>query len=414
MAIGRFAPRACRQALYRALVVAVLGVVGGPVLAAEIILFEDANFGGEQLTLRGSTPQIAETGFNERAGSLVIVSGRWEMCSEPNFRGSCTTLTRGEYASLDRRLAGRISSAREVGSYPEQSGGYSDYGRGVVQLFSRPGFQGLSVELKSDSPTLTSAGFNDRAASVVVTSGTWQLCAGADYGGDCRTFAPGRYPDLGAGMANSVSSARLVRPVSQAPAVITPGGVAPPSGEPGRAVLYGAPGLRGASLAVSGPLGELSRAGFDGATASMVVEAGHFLACSEPFFRGDCRVFAPGRYDSLDAVGLQQRISSIRPVAPPRAPVPVPVPATPPVVNSGLMLFAEPEFGGARLGVERDVGSLGRRDFANRAASAIVYDGTWELCTDEAFAGRCAVYRPGRYPRMGGLTGRVSSLRRIQ
>lgn len=384
----------------------------GGALAAEITLYEEANFGGEQLTLRGNTPNIGETGFHDHAASVVVGSGRWELCSEPHFKGTCATFTRGEYAALDARFGGNVNSAREIGSYKDQTGSYNDDGRGAIQLFSQPDFRGVSVQLKSDAPALSSAGFNNHAASMIVTSGTWQLCVDPEYGGDCRTYTPGRYGNLGYGMAQQVSSARLVRSASQAPVVVTPGVDRPaPAAQAGRALLYSAPGLAGASLAVAGPMADLGRAGFDGATASLYVESGTWVACSEANYRGHCQSFAPGRYDALASLGLERRISSIRPVAD----IPVSTPVLPPsAAVDGLMLFSEPEFAGARLGVERDTNNLARREFANRASSAIIYQGTWELCTDEQYGGQCAVYRPGRYPRMGGLTGKVASLRRIQ
>ena len=47
--------------------------------AAEITLYEDPGFNGGQLTLRGYTPNIGNTGFNDRASSVVVNSGRWEV-----------------------------------------------------------------------------------------------------------------------------------------------------------------------------------------------------------------------------------------------------------------------------------------------------------------------------------------------
>lgn len=53
--------------------------------------------------------------------------------------------------------------------------------------------------------------------------------------------------------------------------------------------------------------------------------------------------------------------------------------------------------------------------FNDRAASAIVERGRWELCEDANFGGRCVVLRPGQYPNLGamGLDRRVSSLRPV-
>ena len=393
--------------------------------AAEITLYEHANFAGAQLTLRGYTPNFANTGFNDRVSSIVVSSGRWELCTDADFKGTCTVFEPGEYPTIDRRLNDRYSSAREIGSNSERRGSYSDYGRGAIELFDGPDFSGRSLRLQGDAESLRRNGFDDRAVSVIVDEGAWQLCTEEQFGGECRSFSPGRYGDLGYGFANHVSSARLLRSPREAPVVIAPGH--PPPAAPAatavpRAFLYSARGLRGTSLAVAGPLGDLGRANFDDAAASLYVESGNWLACRGTWFRGDCRVFGPGRYDDLAAFDFDRAISSIRPgaEAPPPAPavgLPVaPALAVPPADArraAGLEFFSEPGFGGDRLLVDRDVGNLERLRFDRRAASVVVLNGTWELCTDLRFGGNCVVLRPGRYPRLGGLTRAVTSVRRI-
>jgi hypothetical protein len=400
----RFAPWLAMAAL----------ALGGTASAAEITLYEHANFAGTQLILRGWTPDISRVGFNDRASSIVVASGRWELCTDADFKGFCQTFTRGEYPVIDGRLNDRISSAREIGSYGESHGSYYDYGHGAIQFFDQPGFAGTSLQLAGDAPTLRQNGFNDRAASVIVTQGTWELCADDEFAGACRTYAPGRYPDLGFGMARQVSSARLLHSANEAPAVIAAGSNPPPAGPPGRVILYSEPGLRGASLALSAAAGELERSNFNDATMSIYVESGSWLACRDSFFRGECRVFGPGRYDDLATLGFAHVISSIRPggeVAPPPPSLPS-VPARP--APSALEFFSEPDFAGDRLAVDSDLRDLDRSGFNDRAASVVVRSGTWELCTDARFGGSCAVFRPGSYPRMGGLTRQVSSVRRIQ
>jgi hypothetical protein len=383
---------------------------GAAAQAAEITLYEHADFGGAQLTLRGWTPSIGATGFNDRASSVVVASGRWELCSDADFKGTCSVFTRGEYPTLPGNLNDRISSARELGSYGDRRGGYNDYGRGELQLFAGPEFQGRSLTLQGDSPSLSRSDFNDRATSVVVTRGTWELCFDDNYGGECRFFSPGSYPDLGYGTAGKISSARLVRAVNEAPAVISPG--VPPGPVAGaRAVLFTERGLRGTSLAVAGPLPDLDRANFNDAAASLLVQSGTWVACRDSFFRGDCRSFGPGRYDDLGAAGLDRAISSIRPggeMPRPGGPVggPVPGPA------AGVELFAQRDFGGQRIGIDGSAPEM--PGFNDRARSIIVHAGTWEMCTDARFGGSCAVFRPGRYPDLGGLAGQISSARRIQ
>lgn len=385
-----------------------LALAAGAAGAAEITLYEHANFAGAQLTLRGYTRDISSTGFNDRASSIVVNSGRWEVCTDADFGGTCTVFTRGEYPVIDSRLNDRISSAREVGSYGDRRGVYNDYGRGAVVLYDEGNFGGRSLRLDADTATLVRNGFNDRAVSLEVLQGTWELCADAEFSGNCRTYAPGRYPDLGYGMARQVSSARLLRSAGEAPAVISPGLPPPPPNQEGRAILYSERGLRGASLAVSGPVPDLDRSNFNDASASLYVESGTWVACRDAFFRGDCRSFGPGRYDELGSAGLDRAISSIRPTGGPVPPL-APQPAEP-----AVEFFSEPDFGGERVRVDRDIRDFDRVNFNDRAASVVVLAGSWELCTDARFGGSCAVFQPGRYPRLGGLTRQLSSLRRIQ
>jgi hypothetical protein len=387
----------------------------GAASGAEITLYEHANFAGLQLILRGWTPDISRVGFNDRASSIVVADGRWELCTDADFKGFCQTFTRGEYPVIDGRLNDRISSAREIGSYGENRGSYYDYGSGAIQLFDQAGFAGTSLQLAGDAQSLRQNGFNDRAASVIVTQGTWELCADADFAGTCRTYAPGRYPDLGYGMARQASSARLLHSANDAPAVIAAGSLPPPPGPPGRVILYSERGLRGSSLALSGPAGDLERSNFNDATASIYVESGSWLACRDSFFRGECRVFGPGRYDDLSSFGFDRIISSIRPGGDmPPPPLPPGPPLAPAPAPSALEFFSEPQFAGERLGVDGEIRDLERSAFNDRAASVVVRSGTWELCTDARFGGSCAVFRPGNYPSLGGLTRQVSSVRRIQ
>ncbi|MEO7741731.1 MAG: beta/gamma crystallin-related protein [Usitatibacter sp.] len=379
--------------------------------AAEATLFFHPDFGGRQVTLRGYTPNLGDVGFQDQASSLVVHSGMWELCTQPEFKGDCTTLGPGEYRSLNARLNHRIESAREIGSNREQTGSYSPYGRGSIELFGQPGMGGRSIKLDSDAPALQGTRFNNRASSLVVTAGTWQLCAEPNYGGTCRIYPPGQYADLGYGMAKEVSSARLVRSHREAPVVLAaPTYDAPAAVAPGtRVILFARENFRGESIALSEPNAALRRAGFDDAAASMVIEGGRWLICSEAYFRGECKVMNPGRYPRLGAVGLQRDVSSLRPVG-----GPAPVVAARANPNAHVELFSEPDFGGRVFAAKRDVSNLGPTDFNDRASSIVIYDGQWEMCTDGEYGGRCIVMGPGRYGQIGGLTRQLSSLRRVR
>jgi hypothetical protein len=81
-----------------------------------------------------------------------------------------------------------------------------------VRFFERDGFAGRSFTADRQVGNLERFGFNDRASSVVVRGGRWQVCEDARFTGRCVVLRPGRYPDLHAmGLNNQISS---VRPVS--------------------------------------------------------------------------------------------------------------------------------------------------------------------------------------------------------
>ena len=127
-----------RRKLCPAVLSALLAIACGTAAAAEITLYEHDNFAGAQMTLRGYTPNFVNTGFNDRVSSLVVTSGTWELCTDAEFKGTCTTFVQGEYPTIDKRLNDRFSSAREIGSNRDRRGAYGDYGRGSIELFDGP------------------------------------------------------------------------------------------------------------------------------------------------------------------------------------------------------------------------------------------------------------------------------------
>ncbi len=185
--------------------IATLGAAAA--MAGEITLFEYPDFAGRRITLRGVVSNFDPNGFNDRAASMVIRDGYWELCSDAYFRGRCATFGPGEYRNLQPALTDTISSAREVGgaqpappppppqARPPAPGFVESSPR--IELWERREFGGRSIVLTSGAPDFERIGFNDRADAAVVYSGVWRLCEHAGLGGQCREFGPGRYNDLG-------------------------------------------------------------------------------------------------------------------------------------------------------------------------------------------------------------------------
>ncbi|MEP7205935.1 MAG: beta/gamma crystallin-related protein [Casimicrobiaceae bacterium] len=78
--------------------------------------------------------------------------------------------------------------------------------------------------------------------------------------------------------------------------------------------------------------------------------------------------------------------------------------------------FEHDGFHGRSFTTDRNVWNFERWDFNDRASSVSVRGGSWEVCSDARFEGRCVMLRPGDYPSLGamGLNDRVSSVREVQ
>jgi uncharacterized protein YcfJ len=80
---------------------------------AQITFYENDGFRGRAFTTSKPVRNFGSAGFNDRASSVVVENGRWEVCEDANFSGSCVVLRRGSYASLGGMgLNDRLSSTR--------------------------------------------------------------------------------------------------------------------------------------------------------------------------------------------------------------------------------------------------------------------------------------------------------------
>src|SRR4051812_12119233 len=81
--------------------------------AGEVTLFSHSEFRGRPVTIARSVANLSEVDFNDRASSMIVTSGRWEMCEHVNFGGRCVVVGPGEYRTMEQ-FNDRLSSLREV------------------------------------------------------------------------------------------------------------------------------------------------------------------------------------------------------------------------------------------------------------------------------------------------------------
>jgi uncharacterized protein YcfJ len=83
--------------------------------SAQVTFYENEGFRGRAFATDKQVRSFERQGFNDRASSVVVDRGRWEVCEDARFEGRCVVLRRGSYDSLrNMGLENRISSVRPV------------------------------------------------------------------------------------------------------------------------------------------------------------------------------------------------------------------------------------------------------------------------------------------------------------
>ena len=185
-----------------------------------------------------------------------------------------------------------------------------------VTFYEREGFAGRSFVTQKQVGNFERYGFNDRASSVAVTGERWEVCDDVRFGGRCAVLRPGNYPSLAAmGLNDRVSSARAVRRTARiedsryAPAPVADRAAA------AQITFYEREGFQGRNFTTNKAVGNFRRNGFNDRASSVVVQADRWEVCEDARFGGNCVVLRPGQYPSLAAMGLNDRISSVRDVS---------------------------------------------------------------------------------------------------
>jgi Beta/Gamma crystallin len=282
-----------------------------------ITVYSDANYRGDNATFRNDEPDLRQARFEGRISSFRIADGEvWEVCEGVNYRPPCQVFSGTESNLQNRRWNDRIMSLRRVrggngrgdGGFPFPGGGGRG-GGGSLVLYSDKRFRGQ--ERRVVGPTSSLGSYNDRAESVRVNGGVWELCEDNDYG-KCRTVDRD-LPDLGSiGLNKRLSSARPLYGGGRRGRGGDDGypGGGYPGGGPQRArlVLYDGDRYRGAARTLDDAEGRLG--GFSRAQSAQVT--GSWQLCDGPNFTGRCVTLSED-VPNLDRYGLT-RIGSAQPL----------------------------------------------------------------------------------------------------
>ena len=288
---------------------------------AQVTFYQNENYQGPTFTTEQEVRNLQRMGFNDRASSVVVKGNSWEVCDDANFKGRCVIMRPGNYPNMNGTgLNDRVSSVRVVdGNARIDEGRYVPVpapapASAQVVFFEGENFQGRSFTAQSQIDDFTRYGFNDMASSAVVLGERWEACDNIRFGGRCVVMRPGNYPSLKAmGMVNRVSSVRAIdgnTRIDDARYAPVPG--AQPAGT--QVVFYEGENFQGRSFTAQNQIDDFTRYGFNDMASSAVVLGDRWEACENVRFGGRCVVMRPGRYPSLQTMGMTNRVSSVRAV----------------------------------------------------------------------------------------------------
>jgi hypothetical protein len=254
-----------------------------------LVLYNQANYRGNTTTY-----SRVDSNINDNARSLTVGRGTWEICDGRNFTGRCVTVTQNVDNLTSLNIGRIIRSVRPAGFVPPVGGGQFPGVEGSIVLYNQANFRGAQTSYNNVRPDIS-----DNARSVTVNRGTWQVCEGVNFTGDCVTVTQS-ISDL-----RTVGIRRIVRS-------IRPLGIVPPN-FPGQGnrnwllVLFDQTDYRGGQATFRG-----ADPNVNARTRSAQVSGGVWEVCDGPNYTGRCQTLTIN-VPNFRIYSLGNTIRSIRP-----------------------------------------------------------------------------------------------------
>lgn len=94
---------------------AIAALVAAGQTMAQATFYQNDNYNGATFTTDRPVDNLRQSGFNDKAASVIVAGKLWEVCERPRFGGRCTVLRPGQYPSLAALgLTQRVASVRAV------------------------------------------------------------------------------------------------------------------------------------------------------------------------------------------------------------------------------------------------------------------------------------------------------------
>ncbi len=213
-----------------------------------ITLFAQTGMKGQKHTYAKSVGRLKDITQNSIANSVKVRGGAWVLCENSKGKGNCETVDRDVTNIRRIGLSGAVLSlytgddwarnqysdnggaayggglAGGNGGYNGPANGYNNgynNGRGngynngygtypMITLYDNYRYGGANITLDRENPDLRRENFSNRAMSLRINSGTWEICDGAGYTKTCRRVNRD-VPDLSKlGLQYAITSVRPV------------------------------------------------------------------------------------------------------------------------------------------------------------------------------------------------------------
>lgn len=105
---------------------------------AQVSFYDREGLRGRVFNTDREVRNLTRAGFNDRASSVIVEHGKWEVCDDANFRGQCMVLHSGTYESLAAMgMNDRISSVRRVAGNGRYDNEVTDSAQGQAYAYRR-------------------------------------------------------------------------------------------------------------------------------------------------------------------------------------------------------------------------------------------------------------------------------------
>lgn len=79
-----------------------------------------------------------------------------------------------------------------------------------------------------------------------------------------------------------------------------------------------------------------------------------------------------------------------------------------------ITLYTRDHFGGPAITLHETVPDLDLQGFNDKTSSVVVQKGTWEVCAEKHFKGKCMILKEGQYAELKDFSNMMSSVREVE